>query len=138
MDNDSSNIFVYGTLMFASVWQRLVQGNYSQLPAVLHGYSRRQIHGEIYPGIKSHSDSSVNGVLYQGVSASDLQILDAFESHYYQRRTVSVLTADSQTLAAEVYEFHPRHYHLLAREDWDCEEFRRQHLQSFMQHYTNW
>ena len=124
--------------MFASVWQRLVQDNYSQLPAVLHGYTRRQIHGEIYPGIKSLDDSSVDGVLYRNVSAGDMQTLDDFEGSYYQRRTVSVITADNQTLAAEVYEFQPRHYHLLADEDWDCEAFRDRHLQNFMQHYANW
>jgi len=45
------NLFTYGSLMFAEVWSQLVRGDYVKRPARLHGFTRRRVHGDVYPVI---------------------------------------------------------------------------------------
>ena len=44
-----THLFVYGTLMYAPVWRRLVLGNHRKTRARLTGYRRFGIRGQVYP-----------------------------------------------------------------------------------------
>jgi len=97
------HIFTYGSLMFAPVWQRVVQGTYRSAPARLDNYARFAITGETYPGMVALDGASVAGVLYFDVSDRDVAALDAFEGNEYRREQVLVTLETGESAAANTY-----------------------------------
>lgn len=99
----SANVFTYGSLMFAEVWQPLVGGRYLSEPAVLPGYRRFAVPGVAYPGIVAAPGQEVAGLLYRDVAPDDLARLDLFEGAEYRRDALPVTLADGSVLVAETY-----------------------------------
>ncbi|HWV63502.1 MAG TPA: gamma-glutamylcyclotransferase family protein, partial [Oxalicibacterium sp.] len=112
------HVFTYGSLMFPAVWRRVVRGSHRSLPAVLDGYARHAVRGELYPGIVHRPGASVEGVLYLDVNEAELAVLDGFEGSEYRRESVTVRTAaDMQMVAADAYLFLAGHR--LSGEAWE-------------------
>ena len=86
------NIFVYGSLMFDTVWGALIRADYEKLGARLDGYARCCVSGEVYPGLIEAENGVVNGVLVMGVATPDIHVLDRFEGDCYSRCPVVVAT----------------------------------------------
>ena len=125
-------VFTYGSLMFEAVWSRVVHDNYHQTAAILPGYRLHGLRNETFPAIiKSGSNDQVSGILYLAISDDDCARLDEFEGDYYQRETVSVISAD-KTILAETYILRDEFIHLLDKNGWDAEQFERQHLANFI------
>ena len=101
----STHIFTYGSLMFAPVWERVVQGRYRQATAVLARHARFALLDDSYPGMVSAADSSVPGVVYFDIDGADLAALDHFEGHEYRRTNVQLRLDDGTPLAAQTYLF---------------------------------
>lgn len=97
------HIFTYGSLMFAPVWQRVVQGAYRSAPARLDNHARFAIIGETYPGMVAMNGDSVAGVLYFDVSDRDIAALDAFEGIEYRREQVVVTLENGEPAVANTY-----------------------------------
>lgn len=119
------HVFTYGSLMFPAVWQRVVRGSHRSLLAVLDGYARHAVRGELYPGIVHRPDASVEGMLYLDVSEADIAVLDAFEGGEYRRERVTVRTAagtSTEKMAADTYLFLADHR--LADQAWEPQHFR--------------
>ena len=129
------HLFVYGTLMVEEVASRVIAGRYRHAPATLPGYARWKIKGEEYPGIARAPESSVAGVVWFDVTASDLARLDAFEGEEYDRAEVQVLVAGGARLAAAVYRVRDSHLHRLDDSEWDRDHFERLGLSRFMERY---
>lgn len=129
-----ANIFTYGSLMHRRVWDRVVAEEYPARPATIRGFERRRIIGEVYPAlIPGAPESTVQGVVYLGVSATDLAALDHFEGDAYRRIEVPIDAADSPGLTAWTYAFGP-----IDRVDavaWDAERFAAEHLDYFIDSY---
>ena len=83
-------MFVYGTLMVPQVMQDVCGYIGAGTPAQLAGYDRRLVRDEVYPAILPCPGSAVSGLLYRGVSPTQLRRLDAFEGEYYRRSPVIV------------------------------------------------
>lgn len=130
------NIFVYGSLMFDDVWNRIVQHRYEKQAAVVSGYKRLSIKGESYPGLVTSFNSSVDGVLYLNVTAQDIKRLDKFEGEYYKKIPVAVLSETGRVLNAEVYLFNRRSKRLLSNTSWDPLRFQAHQLQQFIAKYS--
>ena len=129
------DVFTYGSLMFAPVWQRVVRGHHRSIEATLFGYNRFAVAGEAYPGILAHSESAhdaqVTGLVYLGVDADDLLRLDRFEGEDYQRCTVGVHTdAAPPVLSAQTYVY--KNAARLSELAWNPQEFA---LEKFMASY---
>jgi hypothetical protein len=91
----SFSAFFYETLMHPSILTRVIKNNGSHLrvcPAVLMGYTRHQVEDCDYPGIVPYEighksfdrklnrdERCVRGVLVDGLTESDMQLLDIFE-----------------------------------------------------------
>lgn len=130
-----TNIFTYGSLMFAPVWDVLVSEHYNSEPAVLGGYRRFAVRGEDYPVIKPDPQQScVEGVVYYDVSKEDLLRLDDFEGEYYLRKAVHVIAGGKRVLA-EVYSLHPKYYAIALPQPWDAEKFSHSGIHRFMAQY---
>lgn len=99
----TTHVFTYGSLMFAPVWERVVQGAYRSSQAVATGFARYAIAGETYPGMIARDGARVPGVLYFDVVPVDVAALDAFEGIEYRRVPISVALASGESAAADTY-----------------------------------
>lgn len=124
------NVFTYGSLMFAPVWERVVSGRYHSVPAQLFGHARYAVREESYPGMVPETAGAVAGLLYYHVRPHDVAALDLFEGSDYRRDTVQVLLADGSLVEAQTYIYlRPE---LLTREPWRPEAFA---MQRFLRSY---
>lgn len=101
----SIHVFTYGSLMFAPVWERVVQGRYRCMQATLDQHARFALVDDTYPGMVATPGSMVAGVVYFDVDAADLTALDHFEGNEYQRTAVQLRLEDGTALAAQTYLF---------------------------------
>jgi gamma-glutamylcyclotransferase (GGCT)/AIG2-like uncharacterized protein YtfP len=126
-------LFAYGSLMYPEVWRLVTGGGHPREPARIDGFNRRRRKGEVYPVVYTGSES-VDGILYWGLSAGELERLDRFEGSEYERRRVATTTAAGRRVEAWVYLFtgDPRE---LAEDPWDPGWFEREGLAVFLGRY---
>lgn len=136
MPGKMKNIFVYGSLMFADVWNRVVCHQYKKHNAVLRGFKRLPVKGENYPGLVKSFDGSVAGVVYFAVTAQDIKRLDKFEGRYYKKSPVTVVCDRGYEYKAETCMFNRRYRRRLSGLPWDPLRFRAQHLSRFISKYN--
>lgn len=130
------NVFTYGSLMFADVWNAVVRGYYSGSVGRIKGFVRRRVKNETYPAlIHSASNDVLQGYIYFNVSKLDLNRLDRFEGDYYQREIVKVALEEGASTNAAVYVFKDEHAGLVDEEPWDVNWFEREGLAMFLRAY---
>ena len=125
------NLFVYGSLMYDEVLNRLVGTQYQKMEAILPGYQCLQVAGEVYPALLKRSSKSTKGHVLLEVSQRDLNVLDRFEGKYYIRSSKNILVG-SVLLKADVYLFREEWHHLLSNEEWDPCAARESVIQRFL------
>ena len=130
------NLFVYGTLMFDEVWQKLTTNEYTRTPAVLTHFQRVTVRNETYPAIFRSIKSHTNGILIHHVSGADIKLLDRFEGNYYRRIQV-VVDSNNKKYLADVYVIKNRFRKILTGMEWFPEEFSHKHIDSFLSRYKN-
>ena len=123
-------LFCYGTLEFAPVMRRVTGRDFPREMAVLRGYARHPVRGEVYPGIVARAGAEVRGTLYRGVVPAVLDLLDGYESPFYRRRILDIERPTGRVTAWVYVVTDP---HLLEDGDWDAEEFARRRLDSYLQ-----
>jgi gamma-glutamylcyclotransferase (GGCT)/AIG2-like uncharacterized protein YtfP len=132
LSGSSLFLFAYGTLQIPVVMQAVTGQKLSPVDAVLRDYCRYSIKDEVYPAIIAQTGATVSGQLYTGLDRSTLKILDAFEDVIYARCEKEVVTTDNVFINAQVYVISAEHRHRLTDMPWDLEEFRRYHLEKYM------
>lgn len=131
-------LFTYGSLMFAPIWQRVVgpkaAGNRCTCSAAwLAGFRREGVHGAPYPVIVPDAQApTLEGVLYCGLRRQDLKRLDHFEGHWYQRQTVTVRLLDCQERQAQVYVLKPQWRRLASGRPWYPGQFETQQMRQYL------
>lgn len=133
MRSEMSNLFVYGTLMVPDVMQAVTGHLFRSEPATLSGYTRYRIKRHVYPGILATHFGYVDGLLYYDIDAESLRRLDEFESEVYDRKKIVVHLAALDNVEAWTYVVAQRYKYLLSGEDWDLEQFKRQHLPHYLE-----
>jgi gamma-glutamylcyclotransferase (GGCT)/AIG2-like uncharacterized protein YtfP len=128
----SDKLFCYGTLVFAGVMRAVTGGDHPSRSAVLRGYARYRVRGEPFPGIVEQPGAEVHGVLYHGVDATALNLIDVYEHECYARRLLEVDTGDGSAARAWVYVVPPAMRARLGRRDWDRDAFARRHLGAWL------
>lgn len=130
------SVFTYGSLMFEPVWSRVVAGSYERYEAILQGYDRKAVRGEIYPVlIPSSMLSQVQGIVYCDVSSADLARLDHFEGQYYFRKTEQISLEGKKTFHAEIYVLKEEYYNIISHKEWDPVHFCTTGIHFFLQNY---
>jgi gamma-glutamylcyclotransferase (GGCT)/AIG2-like uncharacterized protein YtfP len=127
-----SHVFTYGTLLFPEVMDAVAGRTFVQVPATLAGFTRVRVRGAVYPAAREEAGGSITGLLYLDVDAAALARLDRFEGELYERRSVRVTSDDGAGSTAEVYVVPPARYGRLEPRAWDLEQFRREHLASYV------
>ncbi|ETS77075.1 hypothetical protein PFICI_10949 [Pestalotiopsis fici W106-1] len=120
---------------------KLLKSLHQFQPAVLHGYCRRRVKSNDYPGIIPDAAHDVRGVLVTGLTSANMYHLDYFEGPEYTREKVKVklLTkvgddegkgnVEGDEVETEVYVFkHPERLETL---EWDFHEFRTQKMKKW-------
>lgn len=130
------NLFVYGTLMDDEIFQIVAGERPSSDQAVLHGYIRKQVIGEVYPAIAEQSGDEVTGILYYNLTETALNRLDRFEGDQYDRRGVKVSLRTGQFVAAQVYVFSEKSKQRLAPDDWEYRTFLNSGKELFLTGYS--
>lgn len=133
MQQLGSNVFTYGSLMFAPVWLSVCSQTYVTLPATLQGYRRYSVQGESYPALVPEEGASVTGLVYRNVTADDCRRLDQFEGAEYVGRSAAV-TSSEETINAMFYEFVA--LDKLLRQDWSVAQFEEKGLQTFLSRHV--
>ena len=112
---DGRPLFAYGTLMF---------------PAVIKGYRRLKVAGELFPGLIRENDERVEGLVYVDITRDEWERLTAFEDDFYelQKVTVDCLGTNVSALA---YVVPPSRKSVLSDKVWNPDFFRENHLAGF-------
>ena len=118
--------------MFTEVFEKVAGISIEKEYCVLPGYARFKLSGQVYPGILEKRHASVPGVLYRGLSQSQLHRLDQYEGDEYLRELVMVRNEHHRYYSAWVYALQPKYANLLSQENWDAVEFERLYLNGYL------
>ena len=131
------NLFAYGSLMFEPVWSSLVKRPRASMLARLDNFERQGVRAELYPGLIHKPGALTQGRLWLSLSATEIDVLDAFEGAPYERQSVQVAVSarqGGQTLvAAQVYVF--KDVTALTGKPWDASQFYLRDLDRFLAQY---
>jgi gamma-glutamylcyclotransferase (GGCT)/AIG2-like uncharacterized protein YtfP len=132
----TSNLFVYGSLMSEEVLQVLLGRVPACAAASLGGFVRYSIRGKQYPIIaKTNKQDVVKGKLLYGINPQEVRVLDLFEGDEYVRTDVIAQTEDGKQINAATYVATTNAFETLKphlSNEWSYEQFRDNHLQSFL------
>ncbi len=133
----ASNVFTYGTLVIPEVIEAVTGRLFPHRRAVLGGFSRYRVRGQVFPAITPDPEGSTRGVLYREVGSDSLKLLDRFEADLYHRRRVQVTVADTaraedREVEAWAYILAPGQQAQLTGEPWDPAEFSTRHLATYL------
>ncbi|MEZ6014613.1 MAG: gamma-glutamylcyclotransferase family protein [Planctomycetota bacterium] len=120
---DPRHVFVYGTLLLPEIQRRVTGRAFEAEPALLRGYARRTVRGEVYPSVLPCAGDVVDGALLRGVDAASLARLDAYEGAPYERVRVRVERAAGGAAEAWMWLLRPSERALLSDEPWDLATF---------------
>ena len=126
------HLFVYGTLLFEKVRNRILHKSYSSQPATLYDYQRTCIKGAHYPGIIKHDGSFVEGLLLLDIKLDDMKRLDEYEGEYYHRIQVEVALGTGKKQTAMVYLIKPCYRTLCVNQQWNPQVFQQQYLERYL------
>jgi len=122
--------------MFDRVWSLVVDGNYRKTEAVLTGYERKGVKGEVYPAIyPSSTHSQVRGIVYMDIIEADVGKLDIFEGEYYFRKSAKVITKNNRIIPVEVYVLKEEYYPVISHRDWNAAKFEKIDIHHFLTDY---
>ena len=130
--------FTYGTLMCEDIMEEVTGCRHMAEPAVLKGFRRFAVRGELYPGIIPREDGNVPGVIYRDVSPNAWHRLDEFEGELYERRKVEIILPGGGSLWAGTYVVRPKFVSRLAPVDWQFEEFLKTGKSVFRKSYKGY
>lgn len=134
--SSEGRIFAYGTLEVPELMAALVGRRPPGQPAVLEGYARFLVRGQVYPGIVASPGSSTDGILYDAVDEPTLALLDRFEGPLYERRRLRVRAAGDARLPAQAYVVPEHRSRWLSTEPWNRSLFVERHLSEYVAHCT--
>lgn len=120
--------------MYPEVLTALIQRVPRMEPAVIQGYQRYRIRGQVFPGtIRSTAPGAqVQGLVLFDLLPDELEVLDEFEGEEYFKEGVEARLAGSgAAVPTTVYLWQDRLRPLLYGE-WDPQEFREQRLGSYV------
>ncbi len=131
------SLFAYGTLLAPELLHSVIGRRIEGAPAVLDDYVCRRVRRAAYPAITKLAGASTRGNLYRGIDKLGWQRLDDFESSLYERQLVEATQLDGSPMTAYTYVIADPHKERLTDEAWNFEDFRRLHLQRYLNHLPN-
>jgi gamma-glutamylcyclotransferase (GGCT)/AIG2-like uncharacterized protein YtfP len=125
------NLFCYGTLIHPQIISAVIGRLPRSEPARLNGYQIYSVKSTPYPALINCDTATVDGIVYQGLSPGEMQLLDDYEGDEYQRRQSVLLIGDNR-LSAWVYVYKSQYRNRLAGQGWDYTQFVERHLSVYL------
>ena len=129
------NIFVYGSLMYDEVWNRIVQEFHQKIKAKIVGYKRLKVKNADYPGL-AKDKGVVPGFVWLNVSQSNIERLDLFEGKFYKRVEGIATDMNNNKIIVNFYLIQDSYLSILEDIEWDEEEFQEHGLEKFLRNYV--
>jgi gamma-glutamylcyclotransferase (GGCT)/AIG2-like uncharacterized protein YtfP len=130
-----SNLFVYGTLTFPTIFKAVTGKSFKTDSATLEGHKRYSVLTKEgykpYPGITKEMGSSVQGVLVYELDDQALSTIDFFEGDEYQRVAV-IVSIEGELVPAYTYVWRGGSGKSLDGE-WSPEDFRKNYLDYYIE-----
>jgi gamma-glutamylcyclotransferase (GGCT)/AIG2-like uncharacterized protein YtfP len=123
-------LFIYGTLCFSEIIEKLTGKNGETIPAVLYGYKIRMVKGCDYPAIVKDSEEKVKGFLIKISDENTMKIIAFYEGKEYREENVKVNT-NSGIEKAQVFVW-DKSVDLLEDKDWDYQQFEKESLPVYL------
>jgi gamma-glutamylcyclotransferase (GGCT)/AIG2-like uncharacterized protein YtfP len=123
------NVFTYGSLMFAPVWEKVCAGRYATQKMVLKDFQRYCVKNESYPAVVPQQGGSVEGLVYFDVSQADQLALNQFEGGEYVLRQYQI---DGLSIAFYEYVALSR----IDKRDWSPDDFEQKGLPEFISRHV--
>ncbi len=131
---EPKHVFTYGSLMFSTVWEGVVQCNYRSAPATVRGFKRLRVRDAQYPALViDRNAAALSGKVYFDVSPIDIARLDHFETSDYARVSIATLTEGKITVAQAYLALFPEELEGL---DWSSTKFEQHGIKSFLATYA--
>lgn len=105
-------------------------------PARLPGYRTQHLMNESFPGLVADPDSTVSGVLVDGLSEEDSARIAFYESVEYAARTITVRTEGGVAVDAQAFLTTERYE--AAREPWSFERWRERYKEKDLRETRLW
>ena len=128
------NLFVYGTLLYQSVMDLVVEQKFNAMSARLPDYTRCCLRRRVYPGIVPHKNSHVDGLIYFDMSEQAIQRLDFFEGVEYDRIDVQPFLSNGESIQSCAYVVSPIYQNVLEVYKWNEDSFEQNHLDIYLKH----
>jgi len=117
------SVFAYGTLMYQPLWLKVVEKHsVVPAPAVLDGFYRSSIKAQSGCTLVSSTKGRVSGMLYNGLSESDLALIDQHCEALFERVLVTVETPTVRN-AAYCYLLRAEFSDRVEQRHWDQRHF---------------
>ena len=129
-------LFCYGTLQLPTVLEAVIGRRLQGVRAALAGYGAFRIHRAEYPGLLRLPGQTAWGMLYDGLSLPELDVLDRFEGALYERRAYPVQRIDGRRVQAWVYMVAAGRHGQLTAAPWHLQRFRRSVYRRFMKRFV--
>ncbi len=123
-------LFVYGTLCFPVIVEKLTGKSFFSEQAVLKGYQRKKVKNADYPAIIKDGDSEVKGLLLHNVDGDSMRIISFYEGNEYRCETLSV-RVKKKKIEAKVFVWNSV-VETLENIDWDQDEFAENSLEIYI------
>jgi hypothetical protein len=128
-ESESLPLFVYGTLVFAEVVERLLGRLPEVSRAAAPSWSTRILPGRTYPGLVPDAMSASGGLLLLDLTIVERQLLDDYEGDEYQRVDFRVVDEAGRIIEAETYLIDPNE---ASEERWTTQWFADLHLADYL------
>ncbi len=125
------NVFVYGSLLFTELAEKLCEKSLEMKAASLSGYKRFSLKAADYPAIIPDKTSTVDGKLITNLSKEDLDILTFYEGDEYLCTHVLVRTENDEIMPALAFTWIAGTHHLAA-DDWNPDDFKKEALEYYL------
>jgi gamma-glutamylcyclotransferase (GGCT)/AIG2-like uncharacterized protein YtfP len=89
----------------------------------LEGFTCFRIRNADYPEIFPREGCRVDGTLFSGITESEWERLDYYESDFYERRQVNVRLANGKSARAFAYVLPPENESMCLKESWDLNRY---------------
>ena len=135
LETDPRRLFAYGTLIFPEVVSALLGRTPTHTAATLPSHARFALREREYPGLVPAEGASTSGILWEGISPGEFEILDHYESDLYECRQLAIFPGAGKTARdASVYVVPARYRNLLTTDPRDPVRFARDHLEETVEH----
>lgn len=127
------SFFGYGPLAFEDAASALSGGKLTGRPASVQGYQCSTLSSNGQPGMFPAENSSVEGVLFEGITENDMKVLEVFYDSYFEFKPLTVtLRGSTETVETQTWIIPDRHSDVMVAEPWNPRKFEKNLLPDFV------